>query len=88
VNVRVVGSGVKAQPGQAVEHRVQQQVHLQPGQVHAQAQMRPAAERHVRPRVTEDVEGAGIPVPPGVTVRGSERDRDESTLGNPDAAEF
>jgi hypothetical protein len=88
VDVGVVGAGVQAQVRQAVKHRVKQHPHLQPRQVHAQAQVRPVPERHVRLRVAEDVEGAGIPVSPGVTVRGSERDRDQGTPGNRDAAEF
>jgi hypothetical protein len=44
VDVRIVRSGVQAQARQPVEHRVQQHAHLQPGQVHAQAQVRPVPE--------------------------------------------
>jgi len=88
VDVGIGGGRVETQAGQAIKHRVQQDLRLQPGQVHAQAGMRSVAERDVLLGITEDVEGVGIGVPGGVTVRGAQRYRDEGALGNADAAQF
>src|SRR5262250_1282854 len=57
VDMRVVGVGIEPQPRQPVEYRVQQHPHLQPGQVHAQALVRPVAKRQVLLVLPEDVEG-------------------------------
>ena len=88
VDVRVFGAGIQAQPRQAVEHRVQQHPRLQPGQVHAQALVRPVAERQVLLALPEDVEDVREDVPPGVAVGRAERDRHEAAGRNAHAAQL
>ena len=73
VDVRVLGGRIEAQSRQAVEHRVQQDPRLQPGQVHAQALVRPVAERDVLLVLPEDVERVRIRVPRRVPVRRAQR---------------
>jgi hypothetical protein len=73
MDVRVFGAGIQMHSWQAVEDRIQQKAHLQPGQVDAQALVRSVAERDVLLVLAVDVEGVRIGVPGGVAVGRAER---------------
>ena len=82
-------SGSKRTPGQPIEHRFERSLHLHAGEVDADAEVRAAAEGHVRLGRPSDVEAIGFFPPRGVVVRGADgrvheapgRDRDTAELG-------
>src|SRR5262245_32488123 len=59
-DVRIVALRVETQVGQAVEQELERDAHLNTGQVHAEAYVRPDAEADVGLRRAEDVEAVRI----------------------------
>src|SRR5262245_7958892 len=59
-DVRILALGIEAQTGQPVQQQLERDAHLEPGQVHPEAEMDAMAPRNRGLRVAEDVEAVRI----------------------------
>src|SRR6516162_5714621 len=86
-DVRIVTVRVEAQAGQPVEQEVERYPHLDPGQVHAEADVRPLTPCDARPGGAEDVVVIGVIPPRLVPVRRRQHRHQRRSGGDGHAAQ-
>ena len=88
---RMCGSlpvGIEAQVGQAVEQQLERDAHLEPGEVHPEADVDAVAPRDVGLRRAEDVEAVGIRITILVAVGRTEQRHDRRAGGDRNARQL